>query len=53
VLVLTHYAGMDAAEVGRTLGIPTGTVYSRLHYGTRLMRQILAPAAQGAVVVTR
>jgi RNA polymerase sigma-70 factor (ECF subfamily) len=42
VLVLTHYAGMDAAEVGRTLGIPTGTVYSRLHYGVRLMRAALA-----------
>jgi RNA polymerase sigma-70 factor (ECF subfamily) len=53
VLVLVHYAGMSAPEVARILGVPPGTVYSRLHYGTRLMRQILAPAAQGAVGVTR
>ena len=42
VLVLTHYVGLPAPEVGRMLGIPTGTVYSRLHYATRTMRQALA-----------
>jgi RNA polymerase sigma-70 factor (ECF subfamily) len=41
VLVLTHYVGLPAPEVGRTLGIPTGTVYSRLHYATRAMRLAL------------
>lgn len=38
VLVLIHYVGLPAVEAGRLLGVPTGTVYSRLHYGMRLMR---------------
>jgi len=46
-LVLTHYVGLSAAEVGAILGIPPGTVASRLHYGARAMRTALAgpPAA--------
>lgn len=48
VLVLVHYVGMSAPDVARTLGIPPGTVYSRLHYGTRQMREILAPPAPTA-----
>lgn len=43
VLVLTHYLGLSAPEVARILGIPTGTVYSRLHYATRTMRAALRP----------
>ena len=35
VLVLHYYVGLSAPEVAAALGIPTGTVYSRLHYGTR------------------
>jgi RNA polymerase sigma-70 factor (ECF subfamily) len=45
VLVLTHYVGMPAPEVGRVLGIPPGTVYSRLHYGMRMMRTALLEAS--------
>lgn len=41
VLVLTHYVGLPAAEIGRILRIPPGTVASRLHYGTRAMRAAL------------
>src|SRR6187200_26619 len=41
VLVLTHYVGLPATEVAQILGIPTGTVYSRLHHGTRAMRSSL------------
>jgi RNA polymerase sigma-70 factor, ECF subfamily len=41
VLVLTHYVGLPAPEVGRILGIPPGTVASRLHYGARAMRAAL------------
>jgi RNA polymerase sigma factor (sigma-70 family) len=52
VLVLTHYVGMTAAEVGRTLGIPTGTVYSRLHYATRAMRASLAARERAALPAT-
>ena len=44
VLVLTHYLGLRAPEVAAILGIPTGTVYSRLHYGAAAMREALAPA---------
>ena len=41
VLVLTHYVGLPAPEISRTLGIPPGTVASRLHYGARAMRAAL------------
>lgn len=41
-LVLTHYVGLSAPEVAQILGIPAGTVYSRLHYGARAMRAVIA-----------
>jgi RNA polymerase sigma-70 factor (ECF subfamily) len=41
VLVLVHYMGMAPIEVSRTLGIPAGTVHSRLHYGLRRMRALI------------
>lgn len=41
VLVLTHYAGLPAPEIATILGIPVGTVYSRIHHGTRVMRTSL------------
>ena len=44
VLVLTHYMGMTAPEVSQILGIPPGTVYSRLHYAVRAMRTALTRA---------
>jgi RNA polymerase sigma-70 factor (ECF subfamily) len=40
-VVLTHYQGVSAADVGDVLGIPTGTVYSRLHYALRAMREAI------------
>jgi RNA polymerase sigma factor (sigma-70 family) len=42
VLLLTAWAGLSAAEVAEALGIPVGTVYSRLH---RVRRQLRARAA--------
>ena len=45
VLVLTHYVGLSAPEIASILGIPVGTVYSRIHHGTRQMRSSLASAA--------
>jgi RNA polymerase sigma-70 factor (ECF subfamily) len=44
VLVLTHYVGMPAPDVGRTLGIPVGTVHSRLHYAIHTMRTEMGKA---------
>jgi RNA polymerase sigma-70 factor (ECF subfamily) len=41
VVVLTHYQGMSAGDVGEILGIPVGTVYSRLHYALRAMRSAI------------
>jgi RNA polymerase sigma factor (sigma-70 family) len=41
VLVLTHYLDLSAPEVGAILGIPTGTVYSRLHHAMGRMRDAL------------
>lgn len=35
VLRLVHEAGMEIAEAAQALGIPPGTVKSRLHYATR------------------
>jgi RNA polymerase sigma-70 factor (ECF subfamily) len=52
VMVLVHYAGLTAPEVASILGVPPGTVYSRLHYAARQMRELLgapslAPAGGG------
>ena len=49
VLVLTHYVGMTANEVGDVLGIPVGTVYSRLHYGIRMMRIAMVDTGKPAM----
>ena len=47
-LVLTHYLGYPATEVAEILGIPTGTVYSRIHYGAAAMRVALESPSGGA-----
>ena len=49
VLVLVHYVGMTAPEAARSLGVPPGTVYSRLHYATRQMRDVLGSEASSAL----
>ena len=51
LFVLFEIEGESCDDIAAGLGIPVGTVYSRLHYGTRLMREILAapmPAAAEA-----
>ena len=40
---------MTAPEAARVLGVPPGTVYSRLHYATRQMRGVLASDAPSAL----
>jgi RNA polymerase sigma-70 factor (ECF subfamily) len=41
VIVLHHYVGLPMVEVGRMLGVPTGTARSRLHYALQAMRAAL------------
>lgn len=44
VVVLTQYQGYSAADVGDVLGIPVGTVYSRLHYALGQLRSAIGDA---------
>ena len=41
MIVHAYYGGCSIAEVARRLGIPEGTVKSRLHYGLRALRLAL------------
>jgi RNA polymerase sigma-70 factor, ECF subfamily len=41
VLALHFYRDLPAAEIGALLGVPEGTVNSRLYYGTRALRAAL------------
>ena len=41
VLVLRHYLMLSSAEIAVALGVPTGTVHSRLHYATEALRAAL------------
>ncbi|MDI6894188.1 MAG: RNA polymerase sigma factor [Bacillota bacterium] len=41
VLVLRFYEGLSLGEVARALGIPVGTVKSRLHHAIRSLRGLL------------
>jgi RNA polymerase sigma-70 factor (ECF subfamily) len=41
ILVLDHFVGLTQAEMAEALGIPMGTVGSRLHYATRALRAAL------------
>lgn len=38
VLVLHHYLGMSAAEIAEVMGVPAGTVGSRIHYALANLR---------------
>jgi RNA polymerase sigma-70 factor (ECF subfamily) len=41
VVVMSHYLGYSLEEIASTLGIPIGTVKSRLHYAVRQLRAVL------------
>jgi RNA polymerase sigma-70 factor (ECF subfamily) len=41
VLVLHHYAGLHKDEIAQIMGIPPGTVGSRIHHATRRLRAAL------------
>jgi len=42
VFLLGEREGMKYSEVASTLGIPVGTVKSRMHHAVRRLREILA-----------
>ncbi len=42
VVVLHHHAGYPLASIAEVAGVPLGTVKSRLHYATRILRESLA-----------
>jgi RNA polymerase sigma-70 factor (ECF subfamily) len=49
VVVLHYYVGLPVPEIAETLGIPAGTVKSRLHYATAALRAALEADARGFV----
>jgi len=53
VLVLRHYLDLGPEAVAETLGVPVGTVHSRVHRALDAMRASLeADARSGPIVVT-
>jgi RNA polymerase sigma-70 factor (ECF subfamily) len=49
VLVLHHYSGYTLAEIADALGVPAGTIRSRLHHAHRAMRAALDADARTAI----
>ncbi len=49
VVVLHFYLGLPVPDIAETLGIPAGTVKSRLHYATETLRAALEADARGPV----
>jgi RNA polymerase sigma-70 factor, ECF subfamily len=52
VVVLHFYVGLPVPEIAETLGIPAGTVKSRLHYATATLRSALEADARGTAANT-
>ena len=46
VFVLHHHAGLPLAEIADIVGVPVGTVKSRLHYATRTLRTAIVADSQ-------
>ena len=53
VFVLHHYLGWPLGEIGETLGVPLGTVKSRLHYATSSLRATLEADARTSAPTSR
>lgn len=47
VLLLRYYQGLSLSEIAETLGVPLGTVKSRLSVGTHRLRALLLRATEG------
>ena len=50
ILVLRHYVGYEPSEIAEILGVPPGTVRSRLHHAHRAMRAALEAEGRAPVV---
>jgi RNA polymerase sigma-70 factor (ECF subfamily) len=50
ILVLRHYVGYEPSEIAEILGVPPGTIRSRLHHAHRAMRAALEAEARAQVV---
>ena len=50
LLVLRHYVGYEPSEIADVLGLPAGTVRSRLHHAHRAMRAALDADARALIV---
>jgi len=48
VVALRHIEGLSLQEVARALGVPLGTVKSRLHHARRALRVMLTPYLAGS-----
>ena len=48
VLVFHHYLGLPLPEVAVRIGIPVGTVKSRMHHAKRALRAILEADARAS-----
>jgi RNA polymerase sigma-70 factor (ECF subfamily) len=53
IFVLHHYVGLTLPEVADELGVPLGTVKSRLHYATSALRAALEADARTAISTER
>lgn len=50
VIYLYYYEGYQAAEIGEILGVPTGTVHTRLVRGRTKLKELLGGAEYGQLV---
>ena len=50
VLVLRHYVGYEPSEIAEVLGVPAGTIRSRLHHAQRAMRAAIDADSRSVAV---